>query len=346
LLASRRASALNKVKDCLELSKPFMDAERLHEVQEMSQEALQECESDEALGADHEDTIKVADSLAIALQGQGRYPEAFAVHQRILAWCEKNRSKNHLDTLRQKYNIALVYDCQGRYKEAEQLYREALDGTASNPLVGANHPEALRMLCSLAAVLDIQGHSAEAEKMFEKAREGQEEQLGYYHPDTLLTLHNLAISAQGRDDLNEAEERFLEVLEGQERTLGANHSSTLRTLGNLAFNYQLKGENQKAENCYQLTLEGQLKRLGDQHPDTVHTMQLISEFHEDIRKRGLQAKPEQKAGHKANTGVARTKSEKPKTASKIKRAVGAVEKGEKKVSPAPKKKIATKVPEQ
>ncbi|KAF4635759.1 hypothetical protein G7Y89_g2352 [Cudoniella acicularis] len=301
LLASKRASALNKVQDCMELSKPFMDAERLHEVEAMSQEALQECEASEALGVDHEDTIKIADSLAIAYQGQGRYAEALAVHQRILTWCEKNRSKNHLDTLRQKYNIALVYDCQGQYQEAERLYREALAGAESNPLVGPNHPEALRMLCSLAAVLDTQGHSADAEKMFEKAREGQEEQLGYYHPDTLLTLHNLAISAQGRNDLNEAEERFLEVLEGQERTLGANHSATLRTLGNLAFNYQLKGENQKAENCYQLALEGQAKRLGEKHPDTIHTKQLIEEFHKDIRKRGLEAQKPKKVPASAGT---------------------------------------------
>src|SRR5699024_6337242 len=78
------------------------------------------------LGPDHPDTLTTRNNMALVLDKQGKYEEAFQIYQEVY---EIQKRKNvlgpdHPDTLTTRNNMALVLSNQGKYEEAFQIYQE------------------------------------------------------------------------------------------------------------------------------------------------------------------------------------------------------------------------------
>ncbi|EWC44427.1 hypothetical protein DRE_06795 [Drechslerella stenobrocha 248] len=257
-----------------------MTQEEYQEVGARIRAELEECEK--TLGKDHEETLRKADSLAVALHKRDPKGESIAIRQRVLEWCVAKYGPRSLDTIRQTYNLALAYDVQGQYDKAAELYRAAFSGAEN--LLAPGSPELLRILSSMALVYISQGRTSEAEEAFRVVLAGQQEKLGPDHPETLATRQNAALAAQVLGKFDLVEKDLTHVLRAQERFLGAEHEATLRTACSLALNFRLQGHHAKAEELYKLVLDSQQKVLGSDHPDTLMTRLMLGELLQEMGK--------------------------------------------------------------
>ena len=95
---------------------------------------------DEALG--------LAFELAVLYDEQGKYDEAKAMHERVLAGKERTLGADHPDTLATVHSLATVLKQQGKLDEAKAMYERALAGQERT--LGADHPDTLKTVGNLA----------------------------------------------------------------------------------------------------------------------------------------------------------------------------------------------------
>jgi tetratricopeptide (TPR) repeat protein len=74
--------------------------------------------------AEHPDTLTSMYNVARALEDQGKYDEAEAMHRETLALSKKLFGDEHPKTLRSMYNVARALHKQEKYTEAETIYRQ------------------------------------------------------------------------------------------------------------------------------------------------------------------------------------------------------------------------------
>jgi len=227
--------------------------------------------AERTLGAEHPDTLRSVNNLAVIYVAQGRYGEAEPLCRRALALSERVLGAEHPATLVGVNNLAELYRTQGRYGEAEPLYRRALE--ASERVLGAEHPDTLISVNNLAALYKAQGRYGEAEPLYRRALAASERVLGAEHPDTLISVSNLAALNHAQGRYGEAEPLFRRALAARERVLGAEHPQTLASVNNLAGLYDAQGRYGEAKLLYRRALEGYERVLGETHPDTI-TIQL------------------------------------------------------------------------
>ena len=72
------------------------------------------------------DELAALNRQVVQLHGQGKYAEACALAEQVLAARERVLGPEHPSTLSSVNNLAALYDAQGRYGEAEPLFRRAL----------------------------------------------------------------------------------------------------------------------------------------------------------------------------------------------------------------------------
>ncbi|WP_186315492.1 tetratricopeptide repeat protein [Catellatospora sichuanensis] len=77
-------------------------------------------------GPDHPDTLTSRNNLALALRDMGRWDEALAVQQEVLAARERVLGPDHPDTLTSRNNLALALRDMGRWDEALAVQQEVL----------------------------------------------------------------------------------------------------------------------------------------------------------------------------------------------------------------------------
>ncbi|KFZ17520.1 hypothetical protein V501_01690 [Pseudogymnoascus sp. VKM F-4519 (FW-2642)] len=65
-------------------------------------------------------------NLAIALEKQGKYAEAEAMHRQTLKLMETALGKDHPDTLTSMKNLAIALEKQGKSVEAKAVHIQAL----------------------------------------------------------------------------------------------------------------------------------------------------------------------------------------------------------------------------
>ncbi len=148
------------------------------------------------LGAEHPDTLRSANNLAMCLEHQGKYAEAERIQRevlgalkRVLGALKLVLGAEHPDTLRSASDLAMSLLNRGKYAEAERIQRE-VHGVEKRVL-GAEHPDTLRSANNLAGSLLNQGKYAEAEQMLHDALVSLQRILGPAHPDTLGTARSL-----------------------------------------------------------------------------------------------------------------------------------------------------------
>jgi CHAT domain-containing protein/tetratricopeptide (TPR) repeat protein len=206
----------------------------------------------------------------VQLHGQGKYAEAAATGEKVLALAERTLGKDHPDTLASINNLGAAYNALGRHAEAEPLYRRALAGRER--VLGKEHPDTLASVNNLAALYFSKGRYGDAVPLLKHVVEVSERALGPEHPQTLGSINNLAMlyNIEGRQ--SEAEPLFRRVLEAKERLLGKEHPDTLITLNNLAALYYAQGRYAEAETLFTRALKISERVRGKEHPDTIRCL--------------------------------------------------------------------------
>ncbi|KAI1117434.1 hypothetical protein F5Y14DRAFT_402602 [Nemania sp. NC0429] len=242
-------------------------------------------ESEKVKGADHPDTIRTADELAMTqlMHGQTRdAQDSIELYKRVLKWCKTKQGDQSIDFARQQCNLALALERQAEYAKAEELYHSSSKIMALQ--LGPEHPEVLRVFSSLACLYCKQGRWEEAESVFTNTLLGQSKALGADHPDTLITRQNRAIMLSDTGKADVAVDELERVLAVQLQLLGHDNPAPYRTACSLAISYGLQGSPKKAEGLLRTALGFQKQLLGDAHPDTARTQLTLKELLDQMER--------------------------------------------------------------
>ncbi|MCL6502511.1 MAG: serine/threonine-protein kinase [Pirellulales bacterium] len=224
----------------------------------------------EGLGADHEETLNAANSLAVCYQTAGRLEEALRLHEETLALRRNKLGPDHPDTLHSMSNLALAYQAAGRLEEALRLDEETL--ALRKTRLGPDHPDTLQSMNNLALAYQAAGRLEEALRLHEETLALRRTRLGPDHPDTLTSMNNLAFTYQSAGRLAEAVRLHEETLVLRKTRLGPDHPDTLTSINNLALAYRAAGRLERAVPLYEEALGLCHARLGPDHPHTLTSM--------------------------------------------------------------------------
>jgi tetratricopeptide (TPR) repeat protein len=221
------------------------------------------------LGADHPDTLRSRQNLAVALWRRGRYAEAEADFHEIIEREQKVFGPEHPDTLLSRNNLGLILLGQGKYTEAENQYRDLIK--AYEKVLGPEHPDTLRSRHNLTFALNGQGRYAESERQCRELIRLYEKVLGPEHPETLLTRINLGKALLEQGKYAAAEQEYRELIKLQTKVLGAEHPDTLLARNNLGVTLLRQGRYAEAEGQYLELDKTYEKALGPDHLDTLRS---------------------------------------------------------------------------
>ncbi|KAG8683271.1 hypothetical protein FRC08_014382, partial [Ceratobasidium sp. 394] len=222
----------------------------------------------QALGEDHLDTLKSANSLAWTYWNQGRWDEAEALQVQTLTVTKQTLGEHHPQTLATMNSLAGTYLNQGRWNEAEGLLVQALE-----VYVPAESPHTLLGMSNLAVAYVRQGRWDEAEAVQVQVADVMKQTLGERHPDTLMSMSNLAISYWRRGRYDKAEALQVQVVDARAHILGELHPDTLLSMSHLAATYSSQGRWDEAEALQVQTVDAMEQTIGERHPYTLATVQ-------------------------------------------------------------------------
>ena len=221
------------------------------------------------LGANHVETLRATDRIALMLYRQGQYERAVTQERETLEKLRKRYGNENGATLEAMNDYGLFLQANGKREEGERVDREAIE--LERRVLGADAPLTLTTMSNLAIVLHLRGDYADAEQTFRAVYETRKRSLGTGAPDTITAGGNLAltIAAQGR--LAEAEALDREMLQQLIQVLGPEHAFTLNVMNNLADVLISQGKLPEAEKLNRETLEISQRVLGPEHPETIIT---------------------------------------------------------------------------
>ncbi len=185
----------------------------------------------EAFGVDDENTLYLANNLAIGYWSVGRTEEATRLDEESLEVSERVLGKEHPSTLTSRNNLAIDYRAIGRFEEAIRLDEETLE--IRERVLGPEHPDTLISRNNLAIGYRAAGRTKDAIRLDEETLKIMERVLGREHPSTLASRNNLAIDYRDVGRTEEAIRLDEETLEIRERVLGHEHPDTLQSRNGL-----------------------------------------------------------------------------------------------------------------
>jgi len=231
--------------------------------------------------------VKELDAEAKRLFEAGKYADASAIAEQILAWTEANLGPEHIDTATSCHSLAFLYANQGLYGKAETLYKQAI--AIRNKALGPEHPETASSLHSLAFLYADQQLYAKAESLHTQALSIYQRVLGPEHPVTSISLYYLGMLYEAQGLFTNAEQLYERALAIREKALGLDHPDTARIISSLATVYFNQGFYNKAEPLYQRALAIHEKNLGSEHPNTATSLNDLAYMY---YAQGLYAKAE------------------------------------------------------
>jgi CHAT domain-containing protein/tetratricopeptide (TPR) repeat protein len=211
------------------------------------------------------------------LYGDGRYRDAVAPAERVLALREKALGPSHPDVAHSLNNLAALHYAQGAYAEAEPLVARAL--AINEKALGLNHPDVAHSLNNLAALYQAQGAYAKAEPLIVRALRISEKALGPTDPDVAHSLNNLAALHYAQGAYAKAEPLLARALDIREKALGSAHPDVASSLHNLAEVHRAQGAHVKAEPLLARALDIREKALGPDHPDVANSLHNLAALH-------------------------------------------------------------------
>ncbi|MFE8603918.1 tetratricopeptide repeat protein [Archangium violaceum] len=240
------------------------------------------------LEADHPDTLKAQNIVALTLWTEGKYKEAREFLERVWHGRYRVLGAEHRYTLKAVGNLAFTFWLQDHYTQAHSLQTHVLE--VSRRVLGEEHPDTLRAMNALANTLSALGDYPGARQLHTQVLEVRRRVLGEEHPDTLSAMNNLTntLSALGYSGARQLRTQVLEV---RRRVLGEEHPDTLSAMDNLANTLSALGDYPGARQLRTQVLEVRRRVLGEEHPRTLASMNnlaiTLSDMGDDLGARQL-----------------------------------------------------------
>jgi serine/threonine protein kinase len=278
----------------------------------------------EKLGALHDDTLSIQNTLALLLRERGQYDKALEILEEVVKGRRLTSGDQDPSTLAAMHNLGTLYRDLGKLDKAEPLFRQVLDTqkainepgdpdiylamnnlallflsqgrfTDAEPLLteivegfnkvgGPDHPFTLTTTNNLAGCYMELKRYDDAEPLYRKVLEMREKLHGPDHPSTLMALNFVGLVLDARKHYDEAEPVLVSVLEARRKKLGDDHPDTLTSMGNLANTLKSLGKNQEAEDLYRQGLEGRRAKFGNGHYDTLRSLSFLGNFYRDLER--------------------------------------------------------------
>ena len=219
------------------------------------------------LGPDHPNALASRNNLAHAYHAGGRFTEAIALFERVLADSIRVLGEDHPNTLTSRDNLAGACKSEGRLAEATALYEQVLPDRSR--VLGEDHPDTLASRNNLAGAYREGGRLIEAIALFERVLADSIRVLGEDHPNTLASRNNLAVAYYAAGRLTEATALYEQVLTDSIRVLGQDHPNSLTSRNNLAGAYREGGRLIEAIALFERVLADSIRVLGEDHPNTL-----------------------------------------------------------------------------
>jgi tetratricopeptide (TPR) repeat protein len=235
------------------------------------------------LGAENQETCRVANAVGVMLTKEGKLSEAEGVLTKAAADEERLFGRKHEVTIEALDALSQVYALQDRRADAAILAQEVLDARVS--ALGKEHQDVVAAMNTMATLYTDMGRLDEAEKLFEEAASIQERVKGPEHPLTLQLKANLqwmeyqaAMAGREQDPegykrkLARAKELGEQVLRARVKVLGEEHPDTGTSMNNLALVYRELKMWEEADKLGARDLEVSVRKLGEGHPDTIASL--------------------------------------------------------------------------
>src|SRR3984893_17510185 len=212
------------------------------------------------------------------LSRAGKYSEAIALAQQLLADMEKAHGPVDRDVAGALNNLALLYSDVGNDAEAEPLNKRAI--AIMEKVFGLDSREIAPELNNMAGLYKRQGRYAEAEPLFKRALALREKSLPSGHPDVGQSLNNLATLYEKQDRHAASEPLFKRALSIYEKAAGPEHPAVATLLNNLGQVYKSEGRYADAEPPIKRSLAIREKVLGRDHADVARSLNNLADLYE------------------------------------------------------------------
>jgi hypothetical protein len=218
-------------------------------------------------GADHQDTLRIANHLGWALWDLGSYAAAKEVAEDTLARRRRVLGEDHPDTLTAATNLVPALVQLGELEEARELAEDTF--LRRRRILGEDHPATLFSASNWAGMLRELGRARAARELDEGILARRRLVLGEDHPRTLVSLSNLAADLRELGEVRTARELGADALARLSRVLGEDHPDTLAAARDLAATLRALGQPQDAADLDEGTLARRRRVLGEDHSDTL-----------------------------------------------------------------------------
>ncbi|MGH3392488.1 MAG: FxSxx-COOH system tetratricopeptide repeat protein [Actinomadura sp.] len=225
----------------------------------------------EALGPEHNWTLRTGKDLSIALRRQGEFERAEELAVPVQERCVRLLGLTSPDTLGAAMCLSNLWRTTGRLEEATGLVADSLARYVE--VFRADHPYSLACQSNLAVLRRARGDAQEARKLNERALTGLEARLGRDHHYSLTVAVNLASDLAALHDLAAACALGEDTLRRLRALFGDDHPLTLSAAANFSADLTAVGQVERAEGLIGQTRVRYQRTLGLNHPDAVVFME-------------------------------------------------------------------------
>jgi tetratricopeptide (TPR) repeat protein len=207
--------------------------------------------------------VVALNSLGLAYEELGRFPDAERNFRRALAMLQETDGNNKPDHALLLTNLALLYREAGQTTKSETLLREVI--VIETDALPSDDPRLTLARAALAELVLIDGRHEEAERMLQESLAVFEQHPERWRQEIGTVLGDIGVvrEFQGRND--EAIRLFRQAIAIHEGELGPTHPILIRPLINLA-RVQAAGRQDDADAIFRRAVAIAEQRLGTEHP--------------------------------------------------------------------------------
>lgn len=209
-----------------------------------------------------------------ALRAAGKYKEAIALCQRVVAMTERLNGDDPRLVGTWLNNLAYLYKEQGRYTETFPLYRRAM--ALHEEGYGKESPRVAQILDNLATAHWHMSQYKEAEPLFKRGLEIREKALGPEDPIVSQSLNNLAVLYQDQGRYSEAAPLYHRALAISEKKYGKGHIESSQEVENIGNLYSDMGRYAEAEPFLRQSLGIRERNLRKDHPEIAKSLDALA----------------------------------------------------------------------
>jgi hypothetical protein len=219
----------------------------------------------DALGAEHNWTLRTGRDLSIALRRYGELERAEEMAVQVQDRCARLFGLDSPDTLGAAMCLSNLWRTIGRHDEATGLVADS--AARYTKVFSADHPFSLACLSNLAVLRRVQGNPQEARKLNERALAGLDAKLGRDHHYSLMVAVNLASDLAALGEIEAACRLGEGTLRRLRRLFGDDHPLTLTGAANLSTDLTAAGQTERGAELIEQTRAGYQRTIGLSHPD-------------------------------------------------------------------------------